>query len=174
MIIMILVAFAIAGAGFYLAQNELASFSETVVSALSRSKTGITSAEGLESIEKTLSTRSADISKADLLTPTSADYQSQAIRDLTTYATKTNITIDDYSVISSSEAGVTPLVIEGVKTEYIKITFGKTIDPNDFIKFLKLIETNTPKMQVIGINISQATDKKLEVEPLIIELYTEL
>lgn len=174
MIIALLLTLALVGVGFYFAQEELTTFSDTVISAMSRSKTGITSAQGLESIEKALSARSVDIAKADMITPTSADYQSQAIKDLTIYASKTNVTITDYSVVESSVIGVTPLTIEGVKTEYIKLTFGEAIDFNDFIKFLQLVETNTPKMQVTGIEISQANDKKIEVAPLIIELYTEL
>lgn len=173
LIISVVVIMAACGAGFYFAQNQLKSYSDSVVDSISKSKSGITSSDGIQALEQALSARASDIERADSLTSEAGNYQSKAIADLTQYASQTNLPISNYSVVGSNEVGVPISVIEGVETKYIKIEFDKPLKFSSFVKFLKLIETNTPKMQIIGITISQTNGDNITVAPMIIELYTE-
>lgn len=157
--------------GFYQAQVWLKDYATTVSQTINSSKSGTMSPEGLASLEKALVSRQASINKAAAITISSANYQSQAISDLTAYASRTNITITDYSI-----ADITPTssTIIGVTSKYIKITLQNPIKTESLLQFLSLIETNLPKMQPIGVSLSQASDKnEVNVDPLTIELYTE-
>lgn len=163
------------GYGFYFAQNQLSAFSESTIESINKSNSGIMSSDGLAAVEQELSLRSNDIEKADSFTSSSNDYQSIAIDDLTNYATGSGISIKDYSFINASEADIVPTSIDGVETKYIKININNPITSTSLIKFLKLIETNYPKMQLKGLRLDQSSDtNKINVDPLIIELYTEI
>lgn len=104
------------------------------------------------------------------------NYQTQAINDLKKYANETGIIInDDYSFNRPTSLGISTQLIAGnSQTQPVNITIANPVDYSSFIKFIMLVETNLPKMQLTGINISRVdgSGTQINVEPLIIEVYT--
>lgn len=173
MITIVIVLIIVCATGFYITQTKLSEFSKTVITSIIESKSGTTSSEGLQALEAALIAKSTDIENADKITSSSENYQSQAIIDLTNYATQTNISISDFSVMNASEVNSSSIPIDGVDKKYLKISFSSSVIFGDFVKFLKLIETSTPKMQALGVSISQSQDSRISIQPMIIELYAE-
>jgi hypothetical protein len=156
--------------GFYIAQNWLKDYATTVEKSINGSKSGDISPESIASLNQALSSRQTSIDKAAAVTISSANYQSQAISDLNTYASKTNITITDFSTTDVTQNSSTLI---GVIPKYIKITLQNPTRTESLLQFLSLIETNLPKMQPTGISLNQASTGTVNVDPLTIELYTE-
>lgn len=80
------------------------------------------------------------------------EYQDQIVKDITSYASASGITVlgFDFSATSSSKASS----ISGVKTMVATISLQNPVSYTNYLKFLKLIERNLTKMQVTQIDIS--------------------
>jgi hypothetical protein len=105
---------------------------------------------------------------ANFVVPAS-DYQTQAIEDINRYASRYNVSVSNYGFESSN----TPLN-SGVNTAVITVTLENPISFTNLMRFIRGIETNTPKLQPQGISIdrSQSGGSSVRVEPLKIEVYT--
>ena len=99
--------------------------------------------------------------KATTVFVSSQDYQSKMIGDLKKYAANDNITISNYT-FDKTAASVNVVIANPVKF-------------TNLIKFIKEIETNTPKMQLNGIDISSVQNNNgyVTVKPLTIKAYTK-
>lgn len=103
------------------------------------------------------------------------DYQSKTIDDLKKYASVSNVSISDYSFEkASSKDSKTEQSSESIENK-LTITITNPIKFSNLIKFIKGIETNSPKMQLTGIDISQVVGQKemVNVKPLTIKVYTK-
>jgi len=173
MFISIIVIIIILVIGFYFIQdwmkNEAMTFGQTT-----SSTTATKDAAAVKKLQDEITKYQAAATSANALIASSQDYQSQTIQDLKKYASANNIDIDNYSFDQTTSKEVkSSVTINGVKSNFITITLDNSIQLTDLIKFLKSIETNTPKMQLSGINISPVPDTKglVKVESLTIEIY---
>lgn len=116
------------------------------------------------------------INKTSKISIQGAYYQDQAIKDINKYANDSGVIINGgFSFSRPENSGVnSQLSVGNIKTEPVVITIANPVQLSNFVKFLRLIETNLPKMQVSGINIRRAEGSNSEIttEPLLIEVYT--
>lgn len=171
LVVTLLIAIGATGYGFYQAQIWLKNYATTVGQTIGSSKSGTMSSDGLSDLEQALESQQPSIDKAAAVTVLGANYQSQAISDLTVYANKTGINVTNYSV---SDTISTSTGITGITPKYLSVTLQNPIKMDSLLQFLSLVETNLPKMQLTGISLSQSSESdSVNVDPLIIELYTE-
>lgn len=165
LIIILIVLIGAAGYGFYWAENQLNDFAIELQTSLLKSKP----------TEKTQTTNikesQATIDKATKFQVSTSTYLSQATSDINTYAIKSGITIE--SILPENQITPEPS-IGGLEKKLVNVQIKNPAKTIDLITFLKLIETNIPKMQIQGITLNNSSEKdSVNVEPIIIELYTE-
>jgi len=174
LVIALLITIAASCLGFYQAQGQLREFAVTVGQIIGNSKSGTTSPDGLIALQQQLAARQTSIDKAASVTVAGTGYQSQAIKDLTKYATDTGITITNYTASDVATTATATTEIFGIKSKYLTITLQNPVKMNSLVKFLSLVETNLPKMQLTGISLSQADGNSMvSVDPLTIGVYTK-
>jgi uncharacterized protein (UPF0333 family) len=117
----------------------------------------------LQRLKATLASSNELVKKANQLFATESSYQSRAIRDVQRYASRANITITDTSFPTGQQgSGSHTLVINlASPTSYV-----------NFIRFLESIESNLPKMQVTGVDISRASGDTISVQNINIQVFT--
>ena len=85
------------------------------------------------------------------------EYQDQIVKDITSYASASGITVLGFDFAASTAATPTKNSsgsIKGVKTMVANISIQSPVSYTNYLRFLKLIERNLTKMQVTEINIS--------------------
>ncbi len=85
------------------------------------------------------------------------EYQDQIVKDVTSYASASGLTVLGFDF--SASTAVTPTKktagsVNGVKTMVANIALQSPVQYSNYLRFLKLIERNLTKMQVTEINIS--------------------
>lgn len=93
------------------------------------------------------------------------DYQNQAIKDINRYASLSGVVISSGFSFTRPSTPSSPSQISfgNLTTEPVIISLANPVPLTSFIKFIKLIEGNTPLMQISGINISPAQDSKTDI-----------
>lgn len=167
MVVFLLLAIGLSAYGFYLTQGQLNDFAISVGQVVSKSTASSTSSQGISQLQTALSERQTTIDKTNAFTVSSQDYQTQAFNDLTKYATDAGVLISDYNVSTTTTTDA--------RLSYVTIKFNNPVQTSSLIKFLKLIETNLPKMQVSGITLTDnpSTVGTVNVDPLTIGVYTK-
>ncbi len=172
----VLILLGVGVAGFYWAQDWLGDLADETRHATVAANLTSSDPENqrLEQLQKAVNTRQdANNKSTDLILP-SQNYQSSAIEDINKYASNNGISITNYSFESQSQKTVAaPALSGGVHPEYITITIGNPVDFTNLLRFLKALETNIPKLQLVDIRLSrdQSSDNAVRVEPLTIEVY---
>ena len=158
--------------GFYCAQNFLRDIAHK--SQMSNPAT-ITDITMVQELKIQLSNYKTQIKKASDLTTTQANFRNQTIDDVNTYATKAGISIDGYDTTSSSNNIASSVQMTGIMPQYITVTFKNPVPYANFLQWIKYVESNIPKMQVTGIDISSADTNSttINVKPLTIEVFTK-
>jgi hypothetical protein len=170
----IIIVIGLSALGFYYIQGKLNTYAVSVGQAVSESTAGGTNTGTIKNIQEEIAEVQAASTKADSITVSSLDYQTQIIKDLNKYASNTGISITDYSFTQATSTATKVQTIPGVGINSITITLGNPIPFDNLIQFLKSIENNLPKMQINGINIShdQTSADAVTIDPLTIEVYT--
>ena len=170
MIIIIILVISASAAGFYFAQNWLKKAAIEYNQAIAASIVANNNKTPINKLQADIAQYQPVVDKANNIFTPSQDYQSKTISDLKKYASISNINISDYSFEkSNSNSG------SSSKESAITITISNPVKLSDLAKFIKGIETNSPKMQLTGINISRSTNAKglISVKPLTIKVYTK-
>lgn len=160
--------------GFYYAQDWLSKFANEVSSITTTESTkNEDNAQALNQLKNEIAANQTAASKAASIIASTQNYKSQVTQDLDKYASNTGISITDYNFEKPATVK-TPLSINGVQQNYVTITLKNPIPFTNLLKFIKSIESNIPKMQLTGINLSRASnsDNDVTAEPLVIEVYT--
>lgn len=126
--------------------------------------------------DKSSPTRPSDATTKDLADKTLAmiypanDFQAQATTDLQKYASETGIVINSISTIADSTTHILP---GNIKVKKLAVSVSSPVSFASLMQFVKAIETNTPKMQITSLNLSNVHANKgdVTVEPLNIEVY---
>ena len=158
--------------GFYYAQDYLNKYIGNSIT-INSTITSATNGEEAEQLQEDISNQKVATDKALKITLSSQNYQSQITQDLNKYATTNGISITEIASTQNPITNNSP--INGVQSNFIRLTIANPISYDSFIKFLKAIETNLPKMKLTGISIKpqENTNNYINVEPLIIEVYTK-
>lgn len=122
--------------------------------------------EQIQVLQQQLAQAQTLVAKADKLFASPEGYQSQAIKDLQRYAAEAGVSISstDFPPADPAALGTTRQVV---------VTITQPVSYARLIRFLQLIETSIPKMQVQGVTVSrpaQASGDLVNVEPLTINI----
>ncbi|NTW61467.1 hypothetical protein HGB24_02135 [Candidatus Saccharibacteria bacterium] len=153
--------------GFYFAQNWL----DSIASEMSNNDSNNNPGMSLSQIETNIINNKAIAEKAAGILSNLTKYQEQMSSDLSRYASLSGIKINKFDFADESQ---TLVISNEVKANSVTISLQNPVQAPSFIKFLKYIETNTPKMQVRHLAISNALgngENSLIVDSLIIETY---
>lgn len=118
-------------------------------------------------------TSKSDINKANSLIPSSRSYQNTIKQDITKYAYNTGISIGEinFSQAGPSVSGIS--LPSGIESVSVTITVNNPTKYLSFLQFLKLIETNNPKMQPSSVEFSSPINsgESVNVDKLTIEIF---
>jgi len=162
--------------GFYYTQDWLNKLAVEIGRTVSDSTAGNSNTQAFKNLQDDIAKNQVSAKKANNIITSSQNYQSQVPQDLNKYASSTGVSIVSYNLTQSATAGVQSSVsINGVQSSFITITLGSPVQFTNLMQFLKAIESNLPKMQLTGINISSVpgSDNTVTIEPLTIEVYTQ-
>lgn len=158
--------------------NATAELSSRNLSSLSTLKTKL--AEDKPAVERTRNLIAESQSYA---------YQDQIIKDLSTFASKSGVSIAgfQFNEAAPGTAGATatpapaaatpgaqaPVQISGLKTVSVSINLKSPMAYKDIMDFVHMIEQNLTKMQLAGITMTRETESSnVSVSSLTVEVYT--
>jgi hypothetical protein len=172
-ITIILIVGAIIG-GFYYTQGMLRD-SINKSKTTDPNNTSTVSNQSIKQLENDIENQKSSNEKAVGLFYSNQDYQSQIKKDLDKYSLDTGVVISGYKAVESPPVGTVPIGLEGVKSSIVSVLLKNPVPYASFIKFLKAIETNLPKMKLVGVNLTNSSelDDSVKVGPLLIEVYTK-
>lgn len=146
---MIVLMIALAGVGFYFAQDWLRSYSRTVGQSVADSISTGNDIQNLQKLQGELEERQDTIAKASNLITSTQTYQSQSIQDLKTYAAISGVAISNFSFTT---IGATASASSG---SGVTVTLSSPVPYTSLLKFLTLVEGNIPKMQVSSMSLGR-------------------
>ena len=159
--------------GFYYAQEQLKVLAQEVHDLSSKNTNGYNANGNNQAIQNLVANNQSVSIKANNISTSPQTYANTIKQDLTTYANSTGISISNFTqpAISETQSFKT---INGLSNNFQTITIKNPVKLTNFLKFLKLIESNLPIMQVTGINITPVknNNESITVDPLIIQVYT--
>lgn len=175
MTVFLLLMLATASIGFYFAMNYIQKYLQ--VSDKSTSVQANVSRQEISAIEKKLDDLKTTITKTSDIIISRDSYQSQALVDIKKYAADSGVTLSGDLSFARPSAEVNELLIfSGASlTSPVVVTLNNPVEFSSFIKFIRLIESNLPKMQISNIKITRVdnSDTTITVDPMLIEVYTK-
>lgn len=175
MIVVITMIIVLLVGGFYFAQIWLSDMSISLnTTSSSNQATTQTNSQSTSQLQNDVASQKNASDKAANMVVSQQKYLDQIKNDLNKYASDTGLTISDYKAATSPETSPLTTPITGIQPNYVSVSLKKPVVYTNLIKFMKAIETNVPKMKLTGINITNTTEPgaSVNVEPLIIEVYT--
>lgn len=160
----------LAGVGFYYGYQYLSDLADETKTAIESSLgTQAVNNQAIDELSEAVEARQEVSTKAANFAVPASDYQTQAIEDINRYASRYNVTVSNYGFESSTAS-----VDGGLNTAVITVTIDNPVSFINLMRFVRGIETNTPKLQPQGLSIdrNQAGGNNVRVEPLKIEVYT--
>lgn len=177
-LIVIIVCFS--AVGIYFAFDKIDTLAEDIKSEIEKSPIlGVRTdnTQALTQLKNDITKYQPIADKLNSLSITSGNAKSQIMQDINTYASANSIAISNFSFSDQSQTS-SPMSMStpntSLTTSQVTITIPNAIEYNNFLKFIKSIETSIPKMQIQNLNISkdQSSPSKIKVEPIKIEIYT--
>lgn len=167
MIVMILLLIGGGGVSFYFAQNALVDYSKQVTQTIADSSSSGKDVQSLKKLELDLADLQSVIKKTSGVIASSSDYQSQVINDINTYAQIAGIGVTNFNFGVAAATG-------GASSS-VTITLTSPMQYTNLLKFLRLIETNLPKMQISSVNLTrvEGDTKSVRTESITLEVYTK-
>lgn len=158
--------------GFYFTQKSLLKYSNS-----SAAYTTEVSQSDIQTLQQKMPKLQETIGKIPGLIINRDEYKNQATQDINQYASESGVTISgSYNFPESNIKQNSLKFLSGQSTTNI-VTFNieSPVEFDKFIKFISLIETNAPIMQISDINISavQTDRSKITSGPITIEVYTK-
>lgn len=160
----------LAGVGFYFAQDWLRSQAVEVSHAIADSNSSDSTIQSLNKLQQELETRQDIITKTNTIMTSSSTYQTQAVEDLTTYATASGITISNYAFPAATATSATQVV----PLTQVTVTLSSPVTYTSLLKFMTAIEGNLPKMQITSVNLGRAASnpQSVKIDQLTVAVYT--
>lgn len=155
--------------GFYFAQDWLNNMANDISSNSTSADPTDSNSQALATIKTEIAKNKTAADKASSLVSTSTNYKEQMTKDINTYASQAGISIKSVNTNQPSKASG---IGNGIQAGYAIVTFNNPVSLQSLLIFLKGIESNTPKMQISGIDISvQESSSAVNVKPITIEGY---
>ena len=168
---MVVLLIALAGVGFYFAQDWLQKMAVDVSHSVAESTTSDSSVQALKQLQEELATRQDIITKTNSIFTSTATYQTQAVQDLIAYAESSGITISNYAfpAPAASSAAAT-----SIPATAVTITLKSPVSYTSLLKFMAAVEGNLPKMQITSINLGRISgdSESVKIDQLTVAVYT--
>lgn len=149
LIFFVIVALAAGGGVFYLSKQWLTTYSVQVSNSVAQVESSGNTATSLANLKVALVSQQDVINLAKNIASSSTSWQSQAIKDLGLYASAAGLSITGYNSVAGSSDTI------GVNTEKLSINITSPASYEGVLKFMKLIQTNAPKMYVESVTLSR-------------------
>jgi hypothetical protein len=183
--------------GFIFAQQKLQEFASTIIQLETDAKATNDSITTLQQLSTTLEGYKDVKQKAESITVSTSDYPVEVIKSITKLAGESNVKLTDISygndAAQGGESGVVPpegtaaaplptaagepaastSTPEGVEKKTINVSVESPVDYNQFMLFLKKIETNDTYLHVTKISMSKGPENTITVQPFVIEVYVK-
>jgi len=162
------------GLGFYCAQNWLKDLTiETNALMAKAYKNDSKSKNNIAPVTDNQIVSLANKTMEIISQPT--NFEQKITADLTKYAQESGVTLVSITLVpdnQNSQEGKPPLA-NGVISKKFTINIGSPAPFNGLLKFAKAIETNSPKIQITNMNLSniRANRDSVTIEPITIEVY---
>jgi len=171
LIVIIVFLIGLSTVGFYFAQGALVDYAKVVSQAVANSTSTGSDVQSLKKLQSELSSRQDAIVKASSLVASVTTYQTQSITDINAYAAAAGITISNYSFSPTAVAATagTPASMA------VTLTLKSPLAYTSLLTFLKLVETNLPKMQVASLNLTRVDSNSTSVQSdlITVDVYTK-
>lgn len=135
--------------GFYFGLQIIKSYALEVTHAVTDSHASGNSIGQLSQLQQQLTAGQGLVTKADQLFSTPATYQTQALKDISKYASNAGISISSIDSAAPGDANAAAPAYSEIITIQSPVSYAK------FLQFLDAIEGNLPKMQITGISIGR-------------------
>jgi len=154
----VLIALLVVGAGFgaYTMHQKLSAFIVEVDHLSIDSELNEQGIENAKRLRRTLDENSESVNRAASIVADTKyyEYQDQIVRDITSYASASGLTVLGFDFSPTAKATVKTKPVKGVNKVVASLTLQNPVPYNDYLRFLKLIERNLTKMQVTQLDIS--------------------
>jgi hypothetical protein len=187
-LILVINLFLIAGIGiavFSIADKTLKTVATDTSHTVADASASQNNLQNLQTLQRDLVSKKDIVTRAESIVAESRsyEYQNQIINDLKDYAARAGLSIIGIEFDTAAAApgsGAAPsipapstTIVNGVKSTNVSITLQKSIDYISLLRFIKSIEQNLTKMQVLNIALSQTFDEQpsLSSDKLNIEVY---
>lgn len=159
--------------GFYYAYQQLNTYAAEVYSKAPRTFTSEDEDKATRQLEDEASKYASISSKISEMQMSDKDYQDQIMNDLNKYAALSGLSAPTYNFNQSgTNSGST--TVPGTTTKYFLITMNNPVQYENFIKFLKYIETTLPVIQITGIDITRSgANGTIIVNPMTAGVYVK-
>ena len=142
------------GFGVYFLHSQLSAYAVTVDHLKTDSELNQQSLENAQKLRRALQVNADSVERAaEIVADTKYyEYQDQIVKDISSYATATGITVLGFDFSTSTTAKTTN--VPGLNTVVVSISLISPVQYSSYLRFLKLIERNLTKMQVTQLDIS--------------------
>lgn len=170
LIVLILLLIGLATVGFYFAQTALVAYSKVVTQTVADSTNSGKDVQSLKKLQADISGLQDVIVKTSKITASASDYQSQVITDINTYAKSAGIGVSNYTFTQTPTASVAG----APQSSTVTLALTSPMPYKSLLTFLRLIETNLPKMQVSSVNLTrvEGDSSTVRTESIAIDVYT--
>lgn len=162
---LVLLTLAAASVAFYFGFDWIKSHAEEVNTVIVAASQSGSTANSVNELREQLEKQQEIITTANSLFALTSNYQTQVIKDVYAYAEKTGINVSDIQLAeeasSGSSSGSKPT--SSLSTKSVTISLEGSVSYQNLLKFLTYIETNIPKMQISGIELSRPSDGSASV-----------
>lgn len=175
-VVMIIVSIA-SIAGYYYTQQGLTILANEVKQAISKSPNANISnnVQTTKQLQAQIARYQPIATQLDNLSIPSDNAKNQIMQDLGKYASANGITVSNYNFNGQSGAtGSSGGLSSGnQQTVTVTISISNSISYAKFLKFLKSIESNLPKMQITSLSVNtQGNSNNIKIDSMAIEAYT--
>lgn len=162
----------LASVGFYFAQNFLHDFATSVGQTVAQSKTTDNSLQSLNTLQTKLAGEQDIINKTNTIFASTANYQTQSVQDLITYAAATGITISNYTFPAASATSTSGT--DNIPLTQVTLTLVSPVSYTNLLRFMADIEGNLPKMQITSLNLGRVDgdNASVQIQQLTVAVYT--
>jgi len=152
--------------GLFFVQDNLNTQSKNIATEIAAISNTKLTPQSQAALQAELDSKKSVITKIGSLYSNSANYQSNALSDISKYAAKAGIKI------SSTSFTAVDTSIASSKT--VTVSIDSSIKYSGLIKFLQYIEKTTPKMQVTNLKIERSENgsaDEVKIQKLVIAIY---
>lgn len=165
------------GGGFYYVYGMLNESAEETRVQVSKATESENTLQRLQNLEHDLKEKSDSVARASRVTADSQNYsyQNQLVNDLTTYASRANLTITNISFsaggATTTEDGEAAVQKSGLRSAKVNVTLSSPVDYRNLLNFLHYVEQNLTKLKIGRVTLTKGGEEGVSVGALDLEVH---